>query len=342
MEMWSIPTTLDTGLILRAMSDPSGRDFYGHNGTDVGLFPDHRWMAIGGEIMSSVSKTFAALALASTVWFAGEAPAQTATSTLDQIRSSKTLRIAYGPDSPPFSYIAGPPATAAPQGYSVDLCRAVAARLKDQLKIPDLAVTYVAVTSSDRFDAITGNKADLLCESSTATLSRRAIVDFSIPIFIDGASFAIGPNGPRDVKDLGGKKIAVLPGTTTEQDLRRALGVAQINAEIVLVKTNQEGVDMVEKGQVAAYFADRATLTYLIQKEKQLSTLMMADTYLSVEPIALAMRRGDSDFRLAIDAALSNIYRRGEIVPIFRAIFGPRANPSPLLAALYQVSGLPD
>lgn len=61
----------------------------------------------------------------------------------------------------------------------------------------------------------------------------------------------------------------------------------------------------------------------------------MADTYLSVEPIALAMQRGDSDFRLAIDTALSNIYRRGEIVPIFRGAFGPRANPSQLLAALY-------
>jgi ABC-type amino acid transport substrate-binding protein len=325
------------------MSDPPGRDFYGHNGTDVGLFPDHPWMAIGGEIMSSVSKTFGALALASTVWFASEAPAQTATSTLDQIRSSKTLRIAYDPDAPPFSYAApGSPATAAPQGYSVDLCRAVANRFKEQLQIPDLKVAYVVVNSVTRFDAITDNKADLLCESSTATLSRRTKVDFSISIFIDGASFAIGPNGPRDVKDLAGKKAAVLPGTTTEQDLRRALAATQVNAEIVLVKTNQEGIDLLEKGQVAAYFADRATLTYLLQKEKQLANLLMADAYLSVEPIALAMRRGDSDFRLAVDAALSNIYRRGEIVQIFRAAFGPRANPSALLASLYQISGLPD
>jgi polar amino acid transport system substrate-binding protein/glutamate/aspartate transport system substrate-binding protein len=280
-----------------------------------------------------------ALALAGVLSVAAAAPAQT----IDQIRNSKMLRIAYGPDSPPFSYVApGSPATAAPQGYSADICRAVAARLKEQLKLADLAVTYVPVTSANRFDAITGNKADLLCESSTATLSRRAIVDFSLPIFIDGASFAIAPNGPRDVKELAGKKVAVLPGTTTEQDLRRALAATQISADIVLVKTNQEGVDLLEKGQVAAYFADRATLTFLLQREKQFANLLLADTYLSVEPIALALRRGDSDFRLAIDTALSNIYRRGEIVPIFRAVFGPRANPSQLLAALYQISALPD
>ena len=293
----------------------------------------------GGDAMSSISKTLGALALVSILSFAGTAPAQT----IEQIRSSKALRIAFGPDSPPFSYIAaGSPATAAPQGYSVDLCRAVADKLKTQLNMPDLALVYVPVTSANRFDAITGNKADLLCESSTATLQRRTIVDFSIPIFIDGASFAIGPNGPRDVSQLAGKKVAVLPGTTTEQDLRRAITAARSNAEIVLVKTNQEGVEMLEKGQVAAYFADRATLTFLLRKEKQFANLLMADTYLSVEPIALALRRGDSDFRLAVDAALSNIYRRGEIVQIFKGAFGPQNAPSQLLAALYQIAGLPE
>jgi polar amino acid transport system substrate-binding protein/glutamate/aspartate transport system substrate-binding protein len=294
--------------------------------------------------MSALSRTFGALMLASTVWFASDVLGQTPPpSTLDQIRSSKTLRIGYDADAPPFSYIApGSPATAAPQGYSVDLCRAIAEQFKEQLKIPDLKVTYVPVNSVTRFDAIVDNKADLLCESSTATLSRRTKVDFSIPIFIDGASFAIGPNGPRDVSQLAGKKVAVLPGTTTEQELRRALTGTRINAEIVLVKTNQEGVEMVEKAQVAAYFADRATLTFLLRKEKQFANLLMADTYLSIEPIALALRRGDSDFRLAVDTALSHIYRQGKIVQIFKGAFGPLNTPSQLLAALYQISGLPD
>jgi ABC-type amino acid transport substrate-binding protein len=293
--------------------------------------------------MSSISRTLGVLTLASGVWFGADAAGQTPSPTLDQIRSSKTLRLTYDPDAPPFSYVApGSPATAAPQGYSVDLCRAVADQLKEQLKVPDLKVAYVAVNSTTRFDAIIDNKADLGCESSTATLSRRAKLDFSIPIFIDGASFAIAPNGPRDVKQLAGKKVAVLPNTTTEQELRRALTGTKIDAEIILVKTNQEGLDMVEKGQVAAYFADRATLTFLLRKEKQLANLLMADTYLSIEPIALAMRRGDSDFRLAVDTALSHIYRRGEIVAIFKGAFGPLTTPSPLLNALFQVSGLPD
>ena len=217
----------------------------------------------------------------------------------------------------PTSCPAAPP-NADPQGYSVDLCRAVFDTLREELKIPDMKIVYVAVNSQDRFDALTNNKADLLCTSTTATLARRKTVDFSIPIFIDGASFVIRPDGPRDVKLLGGKKVGVLPGTTTEQELRRALTGTKINADIVLVKTNQEGIDLVEKGGVSAYFADRATLTFLLRKEKQAAGLLMAETYLSVEPIALAMRRGDPDFRLAVDTALSHIYRRGEISTVFK------------------------
>ena len=294
--------------------------------------------------MGSLSKAFGALALAAGLSFAvgagAQAPASAPPSTLDQIRASKTLRIAYDPDAPPFSYsVAG---IELPQGFSADLCRAVANEFKTQLQIADLKVAYVKVDSTTRLDAIADGKADLLCEATTATLSRRTKVEFSIPIFIDGASYAIGPNGPQDVSRFAGKKIAVLPNTTTEQELRRALSATHVNAEVVLVKTNQEGIDLLSKGEVAAYFADRSTLTYLLRGEKEASKLMMADTYLSTEPIALALRRGDTDFRLAVDTALSHLYRGGQIVTVFRQAFGPLINPSPLLISLYQVSALPD
>ena len=96
------------------------------------------------------------------------------------------------------------------------------------------------------------------------------------------------------------------------------------------------GADVVIVGR------DEARLDGVRIEAKQAAGLLMAETYLSVEPIALAMRRGDPDFRLAVDTALSHIYRRGEITGIFKAAFGPLTTPSPLLAALYQMAGLPD
>jgi ABC-type amino acid transport substrate-binding protein len=258
---------------------------------------------------------------------------------LDEIRANGALRIAYREDAPPFSHkVAG---AATPAGFMVDLCRAVAEGVGRQLGMADLKIAYVPVTSADRFDAITAGKADLLCEATTQTLERRKTLGFSIPTFADGASFVIRASGPKDIKNLEGQKAGVTVNTTTEADLRRALAAARINAEIVLAKSHQEGMEAVEKGATAAYFADRAILTSLIKEARTPVSLLLADTYLSVEPYALALRRGDEEFRLAVDRELSRIYRSGDIARIFSSAFGPTAHPSPMLQALYMTAALP-
>jgi len=259
--------------------------------------------------------------------------------TLDDIKANGTIRIAYREDAPPFSFRKSN--AGEPLGFMSDLCRAVAARVGQQLGLADLKIAYVPVTSADRFDAISGSKADLLCEATTQTLKRRETVAFSIPTFVDGASFMIGANGPRDIKSLDGKTVGVLENTTTEADLKRALQAGKIKAEVVSVKTHGEGIDAVEKGTVAAYYGDRAILTFLLLDGKPRPGLMIADAYLSVEPYALALRRGDEDFRLAVDRALSQIYRSGEVVKLFAASFGATTVPSQMLQGLFVTSALP-
>lgn len=280
-------------------------------------------------------KSLLAALLAAACFAAGGACA----ATLDDIKSSGTIRIAYREDAPPFSFRKG--GTGEPLGFMSDLCRAVAARVGQQLGLADLKVAYVPVSSADRFDAITGGKADLLCEATTQTLTRRQSVSFSIPTFVDGASFMIGANGPRDLKGLEGKTVGVLANTTTEAELKRALQAGQIKADVVSVKTHGEGIDAVEKGTVAAYYGDRSILTFLLLDGKPRSGLMIADIYLSVEPYALALRRGDEDFRLAVDRALSQIYRSGEVAKLFAASFGSKTLPSPMLQGLFLTSALP-
>jgi ABC-type amino acid transport substrate-binding protein len=87
---------------------------------------------------------------------------------LDRIGQDKTIRLAYREDAPPFSY---KDKIGEPAGFMVDLCRDVAKRLAEQLKLPSLNVTYVAVTAGDRFEVIQQQKADVLCEATSATLS---------------------------------------------------------------------------------------------------------------------------------------------------------------------------
>jgi polar amino acid transport system substrate-binding protein/glutamate/aspartate transport system substrate-binding protein len=259
--------------------------------------------------------------------------------TLDRIGQDKTIRIAYREDAPPFSY---KDKLGEPTGFMVDLCRAVATKLAEQLKLPSVSATYVPVTAADRFDAIAQQKADLLCEPTSATLSRREQVDFSIPTFLDGASLMIRAGGPKNLRELAGKKVGVLAGTTTEEGLRNTLKEAQIAGDVVAVKTHGEGLAMLDEGKIAAYFGDRSILLFLIKDSKAPEKLRLADDYLSVEPYALALPRGDSDFRLAVDRALSHTYRSGEIGPIFERTFGGKAKPSQILQTLYLISGLPD
>ena len=259
--------------------------------------------------------------------------------TLDRIDHDKAIRIAFREDAPPFSY---KDQSGAPAGYMVDLCRAVAKHLGEQLNLTSVRLAYLPVTAVDRFSAVAQGKADLLCEPTTETLSRRRDVDFSIPTFVDGAGLMIRSDGPRSLKALAGRKIGVLAGTTTEDALHNTLNDASISAEVIPAKTHREGLAMLDEGKISAYFADRSILIFLDQQSKAPRKLMLADNYLTVEPYALALPRGDEDFRLAVDRALSHIYRNGEIVAIFAKTFGGKAKPSGILEALYLIAALAD
>jgi len=286
-----------------------------------------RWTAEGVRLCATV---VAALVLASGAALAG---------TLDRIRQDKTIRIAYRDDAPPFSYKG---TAAKPAGFMIDLCRAVAKQLAEQLDLPPLNVVYVPVTAVDRFDAIAKGKADLLCEPTTQTLSRREEVDFSVPTFVDGAGLLIRSDGPKSLLALAGHKIGVLAGTTTEEELRASLKDAGITAEVIPAKTHDEGLAMLDDGTVSAYFADRGILMFLAAQSKAPGKLLLADNYLTVEPYALALPHGDEDFRLAVDRALSGIYRSGEIAAIFTHTFGAKTKPSQILQSLYLISALPN
>jgi ABC-type amino acid transport substrate-binding protein len=259
--------------------------------------------------------------------------------TVDRIKQEQTIRIAYRQDAPPFSY---KDKIGEPSGFMVDLCREVAKNLAEQLNVPSLTVSYVPVSAADRFEAISQQKADLLCEATSATLSRREQVDFSIATFVDGAGLLVRANGPKDLRAMASQKIGVLAGTTTEEALRNTLNDAGIAADVIAAKTHGEGLAMLDEGKISAYFADRSILLALARDSKAPGKLRLADEYLTVEPYALALPHGDEDFRLAVDRALSHIYRSGEISAIFERTFGAKTKPTQILQTLYVISALPD
>jgi ABC-type amino acid transport substrate-binding protein len=169
-------------------------------------------------------------------------------------------------------------------------------------------------------------------------MSRRKLIDFSIDTFVDGAGILTRADGPKDLRAMEGQAIGVLAGTTTEQALRNTLSTAGINANVIPAATHAEGL----AGKVSAYFADRSILWVLQANSKAPGNLRLADEYLTIEPYALGLPKGDEDFRFEVDRALSGIYRSREIAEILELSFGANFQHSPMLLSVYLISAIPD
>jgi polar amino acid transport system substrate-binding protein/glutamate/aspartate transport system substrate-binding protein len=258
--------------------------------------------------------------------------------TLDRVKESNTFRIGYRADAPPFAF---KDALGAPAGYAVELCRRVAANVKSALELPDMKVEYVEVSADNRFDMVEQAKIDILCGPTSVTLSRRERVDFSLPTFIDGASVLFREGGPDSFEGLAGEKVGVRSGTTTQEALVHTLEGLRIDAEVVPVQTHQDGLARLEAGDISAYFADRAILAQLLRGSAAPEKLKLSGRYFTHEPYALALTRGDSDFRLLVDRTLSDTYRSGDIDAIFVSAFGGSAVPTDILKVMYLISTLP-
>ena len=94
-------------------------------------------------------------------------------------------------------------------------------------------------------------------------------------------------------------------------------------------------------GRVEAYATDRLILVGEVLGGPVGAKLFLTDEYLSVESYSLMMRR-DADLRLAVNRALAEIYRSGDIVAVFRQTFGPDIRPTPILEAAFVINALPE
>ena len=169
-------------------------------------------------------------------------PALALAGTLEQIKKSGEIRIGYRTDAPPLAFN---DASGQATGYSVDLCKRIATAVKEELKLADLKVTFVPLTSADRLDAIVKNKADIECGATTITLSRAEKVDFTLMTFVTGGSLlSLANSNVNALSDVAGKSVAVVTGTTSEAALHKALTAKSlVDAKVVPVPSREEAIE---------------------------------------------------------------------------------------------------
>lgn len=254
--------------------------------------------------------------------------------TLKKIAASKTITIAHRTDALPFSYEGD---GKQPAGYTIDLCKRVVASLERQLKVQFLQVKWVPATSQKRLELVRKGQADMECGSTTVTLSRMGEVDFSSHVFLDTTGVLARTDAGKQFRDLAGKRIAVIANTSNEAAVNLAVKKTGTSANVVRVKSRDEALAALQSGSVDAFASDKILLLGLALKMKDPNQYALLVDDLSFEPYAIALPRGDSGFRLAVNRALSEIYRSGEIVEIFHRAFGADVAPTPGLLMMFGI-----
>jgi ABC-type amino acid transport substrate-binding protein len=260
--------------------------------------------------------------------------------TLDRIKAEGAIQLGYRSGAVPFSF---KDRDGTVRGYSVELCTRIATAIQKQLGLAKLAVNWTPLDAANRLDAVASGKVDIECGTTTISLSRLERVDFSLPIFVDGGSVLMSSASKlAQLSDFNGRRLAVIPGTTTESGLKRELAVINAKAELVPVKDAAAGLALLTAGKVEGYASDRIVLVSLRAGSADPTRLILLESDFSYEPYALVVRRDDPDFRLAVNRALVGIYKSGEIDAIFYRWLGALGEPGTLLHSMFYLNILPE
>ena len=279
-----------------------------------------------------------------------------AAGTLDRVEKTGTLRLGYVASARPFSFRDD---AGKPTGYTVALCERVAKAVAQKLGKPQLESEWVPTTLEARVGLVADGKVDLICGADTVTLGRRERVDFSIPVFPGGIGALLRKDAPtRMRKILAGepepyrprwraslgqilekRTFAVHQGTTTEAWLKEKIAEFDIIATVDPVADYAVGIDEVVSRKADVLFADRAILLDGAKRSPAADDLEVLGRFFTRDQLALMLPRGDEDFRLLVDRTLSELYRSGEIDPIYERYFGA---PGEAMRSFFHATALPD
>ena len=291
--------------------------------------------------MKPIATTTLSLIAAMLLLLGLDAFTASAEGTLDRIARTGEFVIGYRTDASPLSYenAAGDPA-----GYSVDLCRRIAAAVKTHLNRDDIETKFVRIASENRIAAVRDGKIDIECSSTTITMQRQKLVDFTIPTFVTGGSvLSLKRNSIAGLADLSNRKVGVVRDTTTVRQLRDHLQQELIDADVVIVDDRQDGMTQLNRGGIDAFASDQIVLIGQIIESQRPQQYSLSEETFSYEPYGLVVQRNDADFRAVANGALAHLYRSGQYSAIYDKWIGRiGVRPSGLLSAMYQLNTIPE
>jgi glutamate/aspartate transport system substrate-binding protein len=264
---------------------------------------------------------------------------------LKRIKEARVVRIGVRGDAVPFAYFS---TGGQAQGYSVELCQALVEDIATAIGVARLGIAYRRVTPADRLDQVEDGRIDLECGSTTNTVERRRRVAFSPLIFVAGTRLLVARGTPvRSARDLGGRTVAVVRGTTNDAAMRAY--AAGKNVTVRAVDDYETALAQLAAGAVAAVAADDVLLAGWRAQSDRRQRFAIVGELLSYEPYGIAFARDDAPLADAIHAGFRRLAASGELRSIYARWFlrplpsGQRlAWPmSPELERAFELLGMP-
>ncbi len=237
-----------------------------------------------------------------------------ANDTIAKARSTGQVTMGVRESSGALSYTLGDGKFA---GYHVEICQRILAELEKQVG-RKLDVKYVPVTSQNRIPLVQNGTVDIECGSTTNNATRAKDVGFLNTVFVEEVRIAVKANsGINSIAQLAGKNVATTTGTTSVQHLRKHERGANINFNEVYGKDHADSFLLLETGRADAFVMDGSILAGNIANAKNPADFRIVGEVLSVEPIAIMVRKEDAGLKKLGNDVIANLVRTGEIQKIW-------------------------
>ncbi len=200
-------------------------------------------------------------------------------------------------------------------GYEVDLAKAIAAKIGVKPVFKQLAVAA-------RIPELQQGRVDILAASLTHNKERESQIDFSLTTFVTGQKVLVKTaGGIDDVPQLAGKRVLTVKGGTQEPNIRKAVP----NVDVVTYETTQQAFLALQQGKGVGYVNDEASIVNDYAKlGAAKANYRILPTSISVEPLALGLKKGEPALKTLVDDALRGLESSGEAEKLFLKWYGPQ------------------
>lgn len=231
----------------------------------------------------------------------GPLPQAAAGTGLRKVQDRGKIIVGVKYDVPTFGFLN--PITNKLEGFDVDLAKGIAKYIFGK----EDAIEFQQAVSANRIPFLQNDTVDLIASTMTANAERAQQIDFTRTYYVAGQALLVPANSAiNGVKDLGGKTVCSVQGSTSEKNVREK---APQGTNIVLFQTYSECVQAMDAGRADAVTTDDNILLGFVKQSP--NKYKVPDERFTIEPYAMGVKKGNKELLDAVNAALEGMIKDG-------------------------------